>query len=123
MYYESETYLLGKSFVEEGLEKGVLFRKDDNSVWIDLTADGLDQKLLLRGDGTSVYMTQDLGTARLKYDDYHMDQSMYVVADEQAYHFKVLKLIPGENAGALRFRHSSPLLRHGGTAARPYEKP
>ncbi|UYQ91336.1 arginine--tRNA ligase [Chitinophaga horti] len=93
MYYESETYLLGKAVVEEGLEKGVLFRKEDNSVWIDLTADGLDQKLLLRGDGTSVYMTQDLGTARLKYDDYKMDQSMYVVADEQAYHFKVLKLI------------------------------
>lgn len=93
MYYESETYLLGKAVVEEGLDKGVLFRKEDNSVWIDLTADGLDQKLLLRGDGTSVYMTQDLGTARLKYDDYHMDQSMYVVADEQGYHFKVLKLI------------------------------
>ncbi|RPE12123.1 arginine--tRNA ligase [Chitinophaga lutea] len=93
MYYESETYLLGKDLVEEGLRKGVLFRKEDNSVWIDLTADGLDEKLLLRGDGTSVYMTQDLGTARLKYDDYHMEQSLYVVADEQNYHFKVLKLI------------------------------
>ncbi|MBS0032376.1 arginine--tRNA ligase [Chitinophaga sp. 22321] len=93
MYYESETYLLGKDLVAEGLEKGVLFRKEDNSVWIDLTADGLDQKLLLRGDGTSVYMTQDLGTARLKYQDYHMDQSVYVVADEQNYHFKVLQLI------------------------------
>jgi len=93
MYYESQTYLLGKDLVEDGLRKGVLFRKEDNSVWIDLTADGLDQKLLLRGDGTSVYMTQDLGTARLKYDDYHMDQSIYVVADEQNYHFKVLQLI------------------------------
>jgi arginyl-tRNA synthetase len=93
MYYESDTYLLGKNLVAEGLEKGVLFRKEDNSVWIDLTADGLDQKLLLRGDGTSVYMTQDLGTARLKYEDYQMDQSVYVVADEQNYHFKVLQLI------------------------------
>jgi arginyl-tRNA synthetase len=93
MYYESETYLLGKDLVEEGLAKGVLFKKPDNSVWIDLTAEGLDEKLLLRGDGTSVYMTQDLGTARLKYDDYQMDQSIYVVADEQNYHFKVLQLI------------------------------
>ncbi|MFY0254459.1 arginine--tRNA ligase [Chitinophaga sp. 30R24] len=93
MYFESETYLLGKNLVAEGLEKGVLFKKEDNSVWIDLTADGLDQKLLLRGDGTSVYMTQDLGTARLKYEQYHMEQSVYVVADEQNYHFKVLQLI------------------------------
>lgn len=93
MYYESETYLLGKDLVEEGLTKEVLFKKEDNSVWIDLTADGLDEKLLLRGDGTSVYMTQDLGTARLKYEDYHMDKSVYVVADEQNYHFKVLQLI------------------------------
>ena len=92
-YFESDTYLLGKDLVEEGLRKGVLFKKEDNSVWIDLTADGMDEKLLLRGDGTSVYMTQDLGTARLKYNDYHMDQSIYVVADEQNYHFKVLKLI------------------------------
>jgi len=93
MYYESETYLLGKNLVAEGLAKGVLFKKEDNSVWIDLTADGLDQKLLLRGDGTSVYMTQDMGTARLKYEQYQMDQSVYVVADEQNYHFKVLQLI------------------------------
>lgn len=93
MYFESETYLLGKDLVAEGLRKGVLFKKEDNSVWIDLTADGLDQKLLLRGDGTSVYMTQDLGTARLKYDQYEMEKSMYVVADEQNYHFKVLQLI------------------------------
>lgn len=93
MYYESQTYLLGKQLVNEGLEKGILFKKEDNSVWIDLTADGLDEKLLLRGNGTSVYMTQDMGTAKLKYDDYHMDQSIYVVADEQNYHFRVLKLI------------------------------
>lgn len=93
MYYESNTYLLGKSIVEKGLEKGVLFRKEDNSVWIDLTEDGLDQKLLLRGDGTSVYMTQDIGTAVLKYNDFGLDQSVYVIADEQNYHMQVLKLI------------------------------
>jgi arginyl-tRNA synthetase len=93
MYYESNTYLLGKDLVEDGLRKGVLFKKEDNSVWIDLTADGLDEKLLLRGDGTSVYITQDLGTARLKYEDFHMDRSVYVVADEQNYHFRVLQLI------------------------------
>ncbi len=89
-YYESETYLLGKDIIEEGLEKGVFYRKDDNSVWIDLTADGLDEKLVLRSDGTSVYMTQDMGTAQLKYNDYHMDKSIYVVGNEQDYHFKVL---------------------------------
>jgi arginyl-tRNA synthetase len=93
MYYESNTYLLGKEIVEEGLNKGVLFKKEDGSVWIDLTADGLDQKLLLRSDGTSVYMTQDLGTAKLKYDDFGMDQSVYVIGDEQNYHMQVLKLI------------------------------
>ncbi len=94
MYYESNTYLLGKSLVEEGLKKGVLYKKDDGSVWIDLTADGLDQKLLLRSDGTSVYMTQDLGTAQLKYNDCGgLDQSIYVIADEQNYHMQVLKLI------------------------------
>ncbi len=93
MYYESDTYLLGKQLVEEGLQKGVLFRKDDGSVWIDLTNEGLDQKLLLRGDGTSVYMTQDLGTARLKYNDYKLDESIYVIADEQNYHMDVLKRI------------------------------
>jgi len=92
-YYESDTYILGKDLIEEGLEKGVFFRKDDNSVWIDLTADGLDEKLVLRSDGTSVYMTQDLGTAQLKYDDFHMDKSLYVVGNEQDYHFKVLFLI------------------------------
>ncbi|RYE20715.1 MAG: arginine--tRNA ligase [Sphingobacteriales bacterium] len=93
MYYESDTYLLGKAIVEEGLQKGVLFKKEDGSVWIDLTEDGLDQKLLLRGDGTSVYMTQDLGTAKLKYNDFNLDQSVYVIADEQNYHMQVLKLI------------------------------
>lgn len=94
MYYESNTYLLGKSLVEEGLKKGVLYKKDDGSVWIDMTADGLDQKLLLRSDGTSVYMTQDLGTAQLKYNDCGgLDQSIYVIADEQNYHMQVLKLI------------------------------
>jgi arginyl-tRNA synthetase len=92
-YYESDTYILGKDLIEEGLEKGIFFRKEDNSVWIDLTADGLDEKLVLRSDGTSVYMTQDLGTAQLKYNDYHMDQSLYVVGNEQDYHFKVLFLI------------------------------
>jgi arginyl-tRNA synthetase len=93
MYYESDTYLLGKKIVQEGLEKGVLFRKENGSVWIDLTADGYDEKLLLRGDGTSVYITQDLGTARLKYEEYHPDQSVYVIADEQNYHIAILKLI------------------------------
>jgi len=89
-YYESDTYLLGKDIIEEGLAKGVFHRKDDNSVWIDLSAEGLDEKLVLRSDGTSVYMTQDLGTAQLKYNDYHMDRSIYVVGNEQDYHFKVL---------------------------------
>jgi arginyl-tRNA synthetase len=92
-YYESNTYLLGKDTVDEGLEKGVFFKKEDGSVWIDLTADGLDQKLVLRADGTSVYITQDLGTAQMKYDDFKMDQSIYVVGNEQDYHFKVLFLI------------------------------
>lgn len=92
-YYESNTYLLGKDIVEEGLSKNVFFKKEDGSVWIDLTADGLDQKLVLRADGTSVYITQDLGTAQMKYDDFHMDKSIYVVGNEQDYHFKVLFLI------------------------------
>ncbi|MBV8388783.1 MAG: arginine--tRNA ligase [Mucilaginibacter sp.] len=92
-YYESETYLLGKDIVEEGLEKGVFFEKEDGSVWIDLIADGLDQKLVRRSDGTSVYMTQDLGTAQEKYKNFHMDESIYVVGNEQDYHFKVLFLI------------------------------
>jgi arginyl-tRNA synthetase len=92
-YYESDTYLLGKDTIHEGLEKGVFLKKDDGSVWIDLTEDGLDQKLVLRADGTSVYITQDLGTAQLKYDDFKMDKSIYVVGNEQDYHFKVLFLI------------------------------
>ena len=92
-YYESNTYLLGKDIVEEGLEKGVFFEKEDGSVWIDLTEDGLDEKLVRRSDGTSVYMTQDLGTAQLKYNDFRMDDSLYVVGNEQDYHFKVLFLI------------------------------
>ena len=92
-YYESNTYLLGKDLVNEGLKQGVLFKKDDGSVWIDLTADGLDQKLLLRSDGTSVYMTQDLGTAELKYKEFGCEKSIYVVGNEQDYHFKVLKLV------------------------------
>lgn len=92
-YYESDTYFLGKDTIQEGLEKGVFFKKDDGSVWIDLTEDGLDQKLVLRADGTSVYITQDIGTAQLKYDDFKMDKSIYVVGNEQDYHFKVLFLI------------------------------
>ena len=93
MYYESNTYLLGRKFVEEGLKQGVFFKKDDGSVWIDLTADGLDEKLVLRKDGTSVYITQDLGLADQKYEEFKYDQSIYVIADEQNYHMKVLKLI------------------------------
>lgn len=89
-YYESETYILGKDIVEEGLAKGVFFRKEDGSVWIDLTAEGLDQKLVLRSDGTSVYITQDLGTADLKFKDFGMNRSIYVVGNEQDYHFVVL---------------------------------
>ncbi len=92
-YYESETYLLGKEYVEEGLAKGLFTRKPDGSVWIDLTADGLDEKLVLRKDGTSVYITQDLGLANRKYEDYKMDESIYVIGDEQNYHMKVLLLI------------------------------
>ena len=92
-YYESQTYLLGKELVEEGLRKGVFYRRPDNSVWIDLTADGLDEKLLLRGDGTSVYMTQDLGTAYRRFEDNRLDELIYVVGNEQNYHFQVLKLV------------------------------
>ncbi len=93
IYYESNTYLLGKKIVDEGLQKGVFFKKEDGSVWIDLTADGLDQKLLLRSDGTSVYMTQDLGTAQQRFAEYTLNELIYVVGNEQDYHFKVLKLI------------------------------
>jgi arginyl-tRNA synthetase len=93
MYYESETYLLGKKMVEEGLAKKVFSKKEDGSVWIDLTADGLDEKIVQRKDGTAVYITQDIGLAIDKYSEYHCDESIYVVGDEQNYHFKVLKLI------------------------------
>ncbi|TAH01014.1 MAG: arginine--tRNA ligase [Sphingobacteriales bacterium] len=92
-YYESNTYLLGKDIVNEGIENGVFFVKEDGSVWIDLTPDGLDEKLVRRADGTSVYITQDLGTAQLKYDDFGVSKSLYVVGNEQDYHFKVLFLI------------------------------
>jgi len=92
-YFESQTYLLGKEIVEEGLTKNVFFKKEDGSTWIDLTSDGLDEKLVLRKDGTSVYITQDLGLADNKYKEFHYDQSFYIIADEQNYHMKVLKLI------------------------------
>lgn len=92
-YYESDMYLLGKAVVQEGLDKGVFFRKEDGSVWVDLTDEGLDQKLLLRGDGTSVYITQDIGTAKKRYEETSFSRLIYVVGNEQDYHFKVLKLI------------------------------
>jgi arginyl-tRNA synthetase len=92
-YYESDTYLLGKDIVQDGLNKKIFFKKEDGSVWIDLTSDGLDEKLVMRKDGTSVYITQDIGLAKQKYDQYQIDQSIYVIGDEQNYHMKVLKLI------------------------------
>lgn len=93
IYYESNTYLVGKKKVEEGLVKGLFFRKDDNSVWADLTDEGLDQKLLLRSDGTSVYMTQDIGTAEMRFNDFPIDKMIYVVGNEQNYHFQVLSIL------------------------------
>ncbi len=93
IYYESDTYLEGKEKVEEGLRKGVFYRRPDNSVWADLTQDGLDEKLLLRADGTSVYMTQDIGTAKIRYQDYPIDKMVYVVGNEQNYHFQVLSIL------------------------------
>ncbi len=93
IYYESETYLEGKQKVLEGLEKGLFYRREDGSVWADLTSDGLDEKLLLRSDGTSVYMTQDIGTAKLRYEDYPIDKMIYVVGNEQNYHFQVLSIL------------------------------
>ena len=93
IYYESNTYLEGKRKVEEGLKKGLFFRKPDNSVWADLTNEGLDQKLLLRADGTSVYMTQDIGTAEMRFNDYPIDKMIYVVGNEQNYHFQVLSIL------------------------------
>ena len=96
IYYESQTYLLGKALVQKGLDMGIFERQEDGSVWCDLTADGLDRKLLLRSDGTSVYMTQDLGTAERRFDEYKLDELIYVVGNEQNYHFQVLKLILGK---------------------------
>lgn len=93
IYYESQTYLDGKDKVLEGLDKGIFYKKEDGSVWADLTNEGLDQKLLLRGDGTSVYMTQDIGTAKLRYDDYPINKMVYVVGNEQNYHFQVLSIL------------------------------
>ena len=93
IYYESDTYLEGKEKVEEGLEKGFFYRRPDNSVWADLTAEGLDEKLLLRSDGTSVYMTQDIGTAKLRFQDFPIDKMIYVVGNEQNYHFQVLAIL------------------------------
>ena len=93
IYYESETYLEGKAKVEDGLNRGLFFRKDDNSVWADLTKEGLDQKLLLRSDGTSVYMTQDIGTAEMRFKDFPIDKMIYVVGNEQNYHFQVLSIL------------------------------
>ena len=93
IYYESETYLEGKEKVEEGLQKGFFYRRDDGSVWADLTSEGLDEKLLLRSDGTSVYMTQDIGTAKLRFQDYPIDKMIYVVGNEQNYHFQVLSIL------------------------------
>jgi arginyl-tRNA synthetase len=93
IYYESDTYLVGKQEVERGLEHGIFYKKDDNSVWADLTADGLDEKLLLRSDGTSVYMTQDIGTAKLRYNDFPINKMVYVVGNEQNYHFQVLAIL------------------------------
>ena len=95
-YYESQTYLSGKALVQKGLEMGIFEREADGSVWCDLTSDGLDRKLLLRGDGTSVYMTQDLGTAEQRFNEYNLDEHIYVVGNEQNYHFQVLKLILGK---------------------------
>jgi arginyl-tRNA synthetase len=95
-YYESQTYLFGKALVQAGLEKGIFETEADGSVWCDLTSDGLDRKLLLRGDGTSVYMTQDLGTAEQRFSEYSLDEHIYVVGNEQNYHFQVLKLILGK---------------------------
>ncbi|MFT4543660.1 MAG: arginyl-tRNA synthetase, partial [Bacteroidia bacterium] len=97
LYYESDTFLIGRVLVKKGVEDGIFYQKDDNSIWADLTDDGLDQKLLLRADGTAVYMTQDLGTAKLRYDDWpELNQLIYTVGNEQDYHFKVLFLLLGK---------------------------
>jgi arginyl-tRNA synthetase len=117
-YYESNTYLLGKEIVQEGLAKGVFFKKENGSVWIDLSAEGLDQKLVLRADGTSVYITQDLGTAELKYSDFNCNRSIYVVGNEQEYHFKVLQQIASKlekpyAAGIYHLSYGMVELPHG----------
>lgn len=115
IYYESDTYLEGKDLVLGGIEKGIMYRKDDGSVWADLTGDGLDHSLLLRADGTSVYMTQDIGTAKLRYQDFPIDKMIYVVGNEQNYHFQVLSLLLDK----LGFKWGTPdsfLLRYGGTS-------
>jgi arginyl-tRNA synthetase len=117
-YYESNTYLLGKEIVQEGLAKEVFFKKENGSVWIDLSAEGLDQKLVLRADGTSVYITQDLGTAELKYNDFNCNRSIYVVGNEQEYHFKVLQQIASKlekpyAAGIYHLSYGMVELPHG----------
>ena len=93
IYYESDTYITGRDMVFEGLEKGAFYQREDKSIWCDFTAEGLDEKLLLRTDGTSVYITQDIGTAKLRFDDYKIDKMVYVVGNEQIYHFKILALL------------------------------
>ena len=120
--HESETYLLGKELVQKGLQEGVFEREADGSVWCDLTADGLDRKLVLRGDGTSVYITQDLGTAERRFATYGLDSHVYVVGNEQDYHFQVLKLILGK-LGFDCLAHLPPFLRDGGAAGRQDEVP
>jgi arginyl-tRNA synthetase len=112
IYYESETYLLGKQMVEEGLQTGIFYQKPDGSVWADLSDEGLDEKLLLRSDGTSVYMTQDLGTAQLRFNEYHPDKMIYVVGNEQNYHFDVLKLVLSNKLGK-EFGNSIEHLSYG----------
>ncbi len=123
IYYESETYLEGREKVEEGLEKGLFYRREDGSVWADLTPEGLDEKLLLRSDGTSVYMTQDIGTAKLRFQDFPIDKMIYVVGNEQNYHFQVLSILL-DKVGIQVGQGSCPLLlRHGGAPQRKDEKP
>ena len=112
-YYESNTYLLGKEVVQEGLNKGIFYQKEDGSVWIDLTADGLDEKLILRSDGTAVYMTQDIGTAIQRHDDFGFSNMAYTVGNEQDYHFKVLFLILDKLGYDWAKKLLSPFLRDG----------
>ena len=122
IYYESNTYLEGKEKVMEGLEKGFFYRKEDNSVWADLTAEGLDHKLLLRGDGTSVYMTQDIGTAKLRFQDYPINKMIYVVGNEQNYHFQVLSILLDKLGFEMGQRIGSFLIRYGRAARGQNEK-